>query len=363
MQNSTTEKFSEPHLLSNRYWAATLESFFQGPVADIVLTPLAGDASTRKYFRLSYQKGCEDAGKQSVILMQLEKPQPEKDVNFISLTKFLRGLGLPAPQLFYYDVAKGFLFLEDCGDTLLQDLVLSNPDVAGKRTWYRKAVKLLAELQLRATQRVGPDCPAFHARFDVEKLMWEFDFMLTHYVEGLKKHSLPAEDSANIRRCFEPLCITLAGQQLYFTHRDYHSRNLMVLNDELKILDYQDARMGPCQYDLVSLLRDSYVVLEEELVREMVELFIGLKEDAEGRKVDRDDFYRLFDLMSIQRNLKAVGTFAFQKVRYGNDFYLQYIPPTLAYVKRALDRHPELSDFREELARYIPEIKADLEKG
>ncbi|MFQ5717435.1 MAG: aminoglycoside phosphotransferase family protein, partial [Nitrospinales bacterium] len=293
--NSSTEKISEQRYLSIRYCEDALESIFQEVIADVALTPLAGDASARRYFRLTYRKKPQDRQKQSVVLMQLEKPEPKKKLDFALLSAFLRNLDLPAPETLYYDAKKGVLFLEDCGDTLFQDVVGPDKGLEEKRRWYQKAVELLAALQTRGARHIGPDCPAFHRRFDVEKLMWEFNFMLTHYVEGLKNRSIAARDLAHIQRSFEPLCATLAAQKLCFTHRDYHSRNLMVQKGQLKILDFQDARMGPSQYDLASLLRDSYVPLEETLVWEMVELFIQLKENADGQKISRPDFFSLFD--------------------------------------------------------------------
>lgn len=358
--NSSTEKISEQRYLSIQYCEDTLQSIFQETVTDAALTPLAGDASTRRYFRLTYRAKSQDRHKQSVVLMQLEKPEPGKKLDFALLAEFLRGLGLPAPETLYYDTKKGVLFLEDCGDTLFQDVVGPDKGLDEKRRWYRKAVELLVAIQTRSARHIGPDCPAFHRRFDIEKFMWEFNFMLTHYVEGLKNRSIAARDLAHIQRSFEPLCATLAAQKPCFTHRDYHGRNLMVQKGQLRILDFQDARMGPSQYDLASLLRDSYVPLEETLVREMVELFIQLKENADGQEISRPDFFNLFDLASIQRNLKATGTFAFQKMRNGTDRYLEYIPRTLGYVRHTLDRHPELSEFRRELARYIPEINVNF---
>ena len=352
-RDSTTEKPAKFPGLPENYWREKLESIFQQPVADLKITPLAGDASTRRYFRLTF-RGTQK--KLAVILMWLEKPEHEKESDFTRLAKFLRGLDLPAPEVFHHDSENGLLFLEDFGDTLFLDFVGPDQSPGTRKTWYRRAVTLLAEMQVRATRHIGPDCPAFHLRFDVEKLMWEFDFMLTHYVEGLKKRSLSPRDLAEIRAAFQPVCETLAAQSLCFTHRDFHSRNLMVQNDRIKILDFQDARMGPCQYDLVSLLKDSYVHVDDELVREMTEWFIQLKENAEGRKTDRQNFLHIFDLMAIQRNLKAVGTFAFQKMQHGTGRYLTYIPNTLGYVRQALGRHSELAPFRDTLAKYIPEV-------
>jgi aminoglycoside/choline kinase family phosphotransferase len=182
------------------------------------------------------------------------------------------------------------------------------------------------------------------------------DFMLAHFVRGLRRHSPPAAQEKELRRQLTDLCRTLASEPLVFAHRDYHSRNLMVHGEQLFMLDFQDARRGPCQYDLASLLRDSYVELEDPFVEEMVEYFLILKKSRDGRQTDRDRFYRIFDLMSVQRNLKAVGTFAFQSAVRGNPRYLQYLPRTLGYVAKTLARRPELRPLQNALAAAIPEL-------
>lgn len=337
------------------YLATALESIFKSSVEDISFFPLAGDASTRRYFRVSFHMS-RNGG--SVILMQLENPVAGNEIDFTLVLKFLSRLELPVPRLFRYDTEKGLLFLEDCGDMTLEEKGKVAGDEEMKR-YYRQAVELLATLQDRATKHVEPACPAFHLRFDVEKLMWEFNFMLEHYVRGLKRIPLSEADLQKLRQGFLPLCETLAAQTLHFTHRDYHSRNLMVHGDRLVMLDFQDARMGPCQYDLVSLLRDSYVRLEDGFVEEMLDFFIQLKETREGRAIDRKVFCEIFDLMAVQRNLKAIGTFAYQSVAKKNNRYLESIPRTLGYVRQTLDRRPSLHPLRKTLGTYITELNVD----
>ena len=131
----------------------------------------------------------------------------------------------------------------------------------------------------------------------------------------------------------------------------------MTQNDKIKILDFQDARMGPWQYDLVSLLKDSYVELDENFVNEMVNLYLDIKEEIDGKEIDRSNFRKIFDLMSIQRNLKAIGSFAYLSVKCKNDRYLEYIPRTLGYVKKTLNNHPELMPLNKSLCKVIPELR------
>jgi len=264
-------------------------------------------------------------------------------------------LDIPVPHLFHYDTENGLLYLQDCGDQTLEQ-VLANSDLEKKRLWYRRAVDLVAHMQFRAVSRISPDCPAYHLRFDAEKLSWELDFMLEHYVRGLLKKDLNLEQHRAIRGSLLEVCKTLEDQEPWFTHRDYHCRNLMVFDGDLVVIDFQDARMGPCQYDLVSLLRDSYIQLPDSLVEELVDYFISLKENHEKQPVNRAEFWRVFDLMSLQRNLKAIGTFAFQTVVRENKRYLENIGPTLEYVRKTLDRQPELETLRSQLRDALPEL-------
>jgi hypothetical protein len=130
----------------------------------------------------------------------------------------------------------------------------------------------------------------------------------------------------------------------------------MVHNDELVLLDFQDARMGPSQYDLASLLRDSYLSLPDAVVWELVDAFIDKKQELDNSLIDREEFVRIFDLMSIQRNLKAIGTFGYQKKIRNNDRYMGYIAPTLEYVRQAFSRRTELNPLHTILSEAIPEL-------
>jgi aminoglycoside/choline kinase family phosphotransferase len=346
--------FAEPRF-DEQYLTAMVDKALGRPVAHVRFSPLQGDASTRQYYRLSMksQKGASEP--QTLILMQLETPNVEGETDFIRILKFLQGIHLPVPELFHFDAERGLLLLQDCGDLTLE-AHLHSADPGILKSWYMKAVHLLANMQTDATRVIGADCPAYHLKFDVEKLMWEMDFMLEHFIEGTRKNNLKAATRKEIRKQLTALCSILAGQTPWFTHRDYHSRNLMVHNDGLILLDFQDARMGPSQYDLVSLLRDSYLPLPDSLVWELVDVFIQKKQERDNHTIDREEFVRVFDLMSIQRNLKAIGTFAYQKKIKNNDRYMGYIAPTLEYVRQAFLRRPELKPLCAVLSEAIPEL-------
>ena len=136
-------------------------------------------------------------------------------------------------------------------------------------------------------------------------------------------------------------------------HRDYHSRNLMLHDGSLYIIDFQDARMGPDTYDLASLLRDSYVDIADRELDELIAYFLALK-----GLTDAAEFRRRFDLMSLQRNLKALGTFGYQTTTRRNPVYIQYIPRTLNYARTTLEKYPRFARLRELLAAHIDELRS-----
>jgi aminoglycoside/choline kinase family phosphotransferase len=136
-------------------------------------------------------------------------------------------------------------------------------------------------------------------------------------------------------------------------HRDYHSRNLMLFEGRVYMIDFQDARMGPDTYDLVSLLRDSYVDLNDLAVNELIAYFLALT----GDQTDGAAFRERFDLMALQRNLKALGTFGYMTVARNNTVYIQYIPRTIGYVRQNLSKYPKFSGLRDLLAAYVEELR------
>ncbi len=353
---------NDPELLKYGFDTAYLSKkwlhIFKNDVDQFEIQLLQGDASTRQYFRLTPSSEQISTEPTSLVLMQLEKPEPDKnEIDFTLLLKFLKNNHILVPKLFHYDVKNGLLFLEDCGNSTFEDFVkpLNSNE---KLVWYEKAIDLLSNLQFYSTKKIDSHCPAYHRRFDTEKLTWELNFMLEHFVKGLLQAKLSDTRINEIQSHFLELCRELESQPLWFTHRDFHSRNLMVQNNQLVVIDFQDARMGPCQYDLVSLLRDSYVQLPEPWVDNLIDRFIHNKEKLEKNNIDKKEFIKIFDYMAIQRNLKAIGTFAYQSVCKQNNRYIQYIQPTLGYVKRTLNRQPELSSLKKALENIIPDLTA-----
>jgi len=264
--------------------------------------------------------------------------------------------GLPVPQIYHYEKERGLVFLEDCGDVMLQELV-ERQGVTACYNYYRRAIDWLLQLQA-ATFSIKGNYPAFGWVFDVPKFTYELEFFLTHMLEGLREQTIPSSQRRQFSQCFHQLSELLAQEPRYLTHRDYHSRNLMVVGEDLKILDFQDARLGLCQYDLASLLRDSYVSLPESMIAELLTYYLARRKRWKLPALGKKHFQRIFVLTCIQRNLKALGTFAYQAAECQNPSYLPYIPPTLKHLRLNLSRCPESADLRRLLGRYLPELKA-----
>ncbi len=339
------------------------------------LVPLAGDASNRRYFRVELAKA---SSPRSVVLMQLAEPEAFKqseeavsradiaitELPFLNILKQMKAAKVPVPDLFFYDQAAGLLYLEDCGDQTLAEWCRQASAVQ-KDGLYREAVEILAQMHLAATTPANPACLAFHRSFDVPLLMWEFDHFLEYGVVARNGRPMRPEDEAAVRKAFHRIADLLAGQPKVFTHRDYHSRNLMVRNDlgmggrkgRLAVLDFQDALLGPATYDLASLLRDAYIELEEPLIDELIGQYVTRMAAGGTGFGDPAAFRRLFDLTSIQRNLKAAGRFVYiDRVKH-NPSFLADIPRTLGYVRRNLAKYAELATLRKHLAPYVPELQ------
>jgi hypothetical protein len=307
------------------------------------VAPLSGDASTRRYYRLV------DGGRSYVLALYPEAFVPEEST-FLAVRALLASYGLPVPEIVDVDGARGVVLQEDLGDCTLQEILRETGD--GRRDeLYREAVDEVAALQLKAGQG-AQKAACFRIAFDIEKLTWELHYFLKHVVEGHRGCDLTVEDRATLSEAFHLLSQEIASWPRVLCHRDYHSRNLMLHAERLYWIDFQDARMGPATYDLASLLRDAYLDVPEELQEDLKERFRQKAAPDEPREV----FRRRFDLMCVQRNLKALGTFGYMATVRANPVYLPYIPRTLAHARHNLARYPELERLWRTLARHVPEL-------
>jgi N-acetylmuramate 1-kinase len=363
--HSTPSQTSDPspESPSTAHLRALVERIFPGEPSDFQVRPLQGDASNRRYYRLHFTAAVD--GITSLVLMCLAQPYPAGELPFVNVQRYLSLKRIPVPDILWDDSAHGFILLEDLGDVTLE-AALQGASRAQVAVWYRRALDIL--LALQSPQSVAPraSCVAFRLAFDVEKLMWELDFFLTHMIKQLCAQRLTPVDEVSLRGQFWKIAAMLARQPRVLTHRDYHSRNLMLYQDRLRVIDFQDARLGPYQYDLASLLYDSYVVLPTDLREELLTYYLEQKTVRDGYALDREAFVQVFDYMCLQRNLKALGTFAFQTMVKRTQRYMAAIPPTLGYIRANLARHPELRQLSDLLEAYlfatVPTVPRDVEK-
>ena len=320
---------------------------------------LKGDASNRSYLRVG-------AFPDSMVVMVMpEQPRASEEASgkavpqelpFVDVQRYLASLGVRVPAILRYDEPAGMMVLEDLGDVTLEKALQATP----AETLYGSAVDLLASLRSAAETHPDKESIAFRRDFDEELYLWE----LNHFREwGLEAWSgqLPtASERAVLEEAFRSIARRLAAAPRGFTHRDYQSRNLMVKEGELVVIDFQDALQGPRAYDLVALLRDSYVALDEELVDAMLARYQAELRRATGERVNAAEFRDFFDLLTVQRKLKDAARFEFiHRVKH-NPSFLPHIPQSLAYVRAAFERLPTdaaVQALRRVAARYVSALQ------
>ncbi|HWR02300.1 MAG TPA: phosphotransferase [Chlorobaculum sp.] len=302
---------------------------------NLEILKIKGDASNRQYFRVSGPHGTSIA----CIDPAFRAASPES-YPFLIMRNSLAAHGIRVPEILASDPREGLLIIEDCGDLMLQDEVasLDNDELSAR---YRQVLDILVRIQ-----SISPDGSAipFSLSFDHEKLMFEFDFFIEHALNNYFSGVLDKDSITSLRREFEAIALLLVRPEHFvLNHRDFHSRNIMLFRNEPVVIDFQDARLGLPQYDAVSLLRDSYVRLDPQLVDELKQYHYDQLCINGLTTMDADEYRRFFDLMAFQRNVKAVGTFCYQTAVAGNRSFEPDIAPTMAYLSDYIDARAELA--------------------
>lgn len=302
------------------------------------LRPASADASFRRYFRV--HRG------DATTLIAMDAPPDKEDCGpYVRVARAFRALGLNVPDIVGQDLPRGFLLITDLGDRLYLDAL----DAGSAERLYRDAISALVRLQSAPAERI-----AWLPRYDAGLLHREMELFREWYLGRHLGLALNYSQQAALDAIFAQLGAAAVEQPHVAVHRDYHSRNLLVTEtDNPGVLDFQDAVFGPVTYDLVSLLRDCYIAWPDEQVRAWVRGYRALAGGA-GVPVGRDEaeFLRWFDLMGVQRHLKACGIFARLYHRDGKSNYLKDIPRTLGYVRAVAARYAELGRL-EELLRDV----------
>ncbi|MFQ6372763.1 aminoglycoside phosphotransferase family protein [Shewanella sp. YIC-542] len=315
---------SDPRFLQLQQWLAC---HFKAPF-DIEL--ISGDASFRRYFRVR-------VAMQHYIVAD-SSPALVDNRPFLALASAYRQAGIATPEIMAVDATQGFILQQDLGDqSLLSQLTADNAV-----HWYQQALRLLPKIAAVTHSADGP-LPQYDAAFVQRELDIFPEWLLGHHWQL----ALTDRERQLLAQAFALLTDNALAQPQVGMHRDFHSRNLMVHQGQLYVIDFQDAVQGPITYDGVSLLRDCYIRWPDAVVTQLRSAFYRqcLAHSLLDARVTESQFNRWFDLMGLQRHLKAAGIFARLLHRDGKSGYIKDIPLTLQYVADVSAAYPELYDF------------------
>jgi aminoglycoside/choline kinase family phosphotransferase len=320
-------------------WLAGLVSR-QHPDQDFSLEPASADASFRRYFRATLADG-------STRIVMDAPPEHEDCRPFLHVAALFHAAGVHVPAVYAEDLVQGFLLLSDLGNTTY----LSVLDAASAPRLYRDANSALVDIQRASRPGVLPP-------YDRALLARELELFPDWYVARHLGATLDAGQQATLRAVFAKIVANNLAQPQVFVHRDYHSRNLMLAGDGYPanpgIIDFQDAVFGPITYDLASLYRDAYIQWPEDQELDFVIRYWEMARRA-GLPVHADfhDFYRDYEWMGAQRQIKVLGIFARLCHRDGKDGYLKDMPRVLSYLRQTCARYADLRP----LARLLDQIE------
>ncbi len=294
--------------------------------------PLHGDGSERTFYRVATQK-------ESLILIWCppgDETFPNENDSYVYIGRHLRQKGVPVPEIFGYYRSEGLTLVEDLGSVHLQDLVVSGAE--GLTALYGQAIDVLLEMQVRATEDLETrhcfDTSQYDRQFIIER---ELEYFRWSFLEGALGLEI---DSRSVEQDFS-LLASQAGEEdgeLFFLHRDFQSRNLMVKGDHLYLIDFQGARLGPPQYDLAALLLDPYVQLPEVIQQELLIAYSSAFTTLTGGSADK--FLQKYPHVALCRNLQVLAAFSFLTRIRGRSHFAQYIVPAWNRLRQQLAEPP-----------------------
>jgi N-acetylmuramate 1-kinase len=329
------------------------------------IAPLAGDASTRRYVRASLSGPGVPASAVAMVLadrgiaISSEElavfKEPPRELPYVNVHRFLSGLGVAVPQLYAEASDRGVLLLEDIGDTALWDAVQQQPPERVVEL-YQRAIDQLLLLQVEGTRRADGRCIAFQQAFDARLFLWEFEHFIEYGIERRLQRSLPANEAAALRVGFAAISRRLDAQPRYLTHRDYHSWNLFLHNERIRVIDFQDALLAPAAYDLATLLgdRDTPQVVQPHIEQKLLDYYREGWRARAGGALQQVEFEEIYFLCALQKALKVVGRFYFLATEKNKPGYLRYIPSTVRQIERILPRFPAFAGMAGLLLNYLP---------
>lgn len=319
----------------------------QNEMGTIQVTKMTGDASTRRYYRVA-SKGDEQG-----FVVCLDHPTEESENKFTSIQKILAENGCQVPRIFDQKLKKGYLLEEDLGNkTFLTEVALCKT-MAEEFEYYKYALDELIKIQSIDASRY-PNAVFNSYCFDTQKYMQEVRLTHEFFLQGYLGVEIGPVDARVLEEHFSEICRDLSSRQMVLTHRDYHSRNLMMKNDQIYIIDFQDARLGIPQYDLVSLLEDCYYEIDVENKKKLKEYYWQNFMRSKHRVQNEQEYEHYYDLIAIQRIYKAIGSFAYIFQTRQDTRYLKYIGAAFENLRHLLLKKNYVS-LSQTLAKYYYE--------
>jgi hypothetical protein len=320
--------------------------YFGIPLEDVRLQALTPDASTRKYYRVASAANPAE----TLIISLYPSPFNPHDNSFLDVSQLFERAGLPVPGIIDVAGTEGIILQEDLGDTSLTKWLSDADecgDARGAEEMLRRAIELIARIQATTELAYETDSVSSRLAFDEDKLSWELNYFFDHFFGSLKQQQFAPGEAEAIKLDLQAIAAELAARPRVLTHRDYHGMNLMVDHQgELRVIDHQDARMGPATYDLVPLLVERRLQpADEAWIAEHQDYFLRAGEELGLAKIEVNDLRYEFHLMTVQRQLKAIGTFSYQTAVVDRGaFYEKYIGPSMATVLRAMSK-PGMKEY------------------
>ncbi len=317
---------------------------------DFIVSPVSGDASFRRYFRV------EQHSTSTCWVAMDAPPEKEDSLPFVAIARHWESKDINVPHIQAFDLSQGFMLLGDFGDDLMLNSLSPSFNETKATQLYKSALKTLTQIQ-QCSQPEDYALPSYNA----ELLSREMELFRDWLVSNKLEVKLSDSENSLIDKTFQFLINEALSQPMVCVHRDYHSRNLMETNPNIGVLDFQDAVMGPITYDPVSLLRDCYIALPSEFIDQRLQEFYKATQSVKLHDASYPQFKQWFDLMGIQRHLKAAGIFARLSLRDGKHSYLDDIPRTVNYIDQVSANYTQLHDFNQWLkSKIIPAIQSKL---
>lgn len=310
--------------------------------AEFSIIQLAGDASARRYYRIIHEEKMGDKIDEKTQVLMLWEPFKQNEYPFLSVQRHFLSCQIQVPEVTAVGEELGVLLLEDLGDLTLERKFWENSKPEASEEFYLKTLDELIKIHDVATYS-DIKSSASTTKFDTAKFLWEMNYAKENLLLGLLNLKLNTAIADELNATFLNFCGRLDQQTKVICHRDFHSRNVMIKRNKVVIIDFQDARLGPVQYDLVSLIKDSYVDIGDEYADKLLNYYLENSKTKKQLSFSKEEFFKIYELQSLQRCFKACGSFASFMNQRGDTRYLKYLTPTLKRVLKSLIYFPEYS--------------------